>query len=326
MSDFWNREEDVSEYEMLDEQETPAPAPIYEAEDIDDEELESIVEEAAFELDVQEQSTIYNARLRLEQARLYEMLINHNMFDGVDASERAIKNVQTELKEYIVNRLEILLGIKQEKKVVVEQESISISSQFNDVEIDFMKQLAYKGTKGASSEGKEVIQEVRKETGLKPLVSKPASKLKPMKKTKPAPPKRVIVPEQMEEPLQQAPKKKPKKKAAPKKRAVNPNARPRDLNQTEIERIAQEQIDKEQEIMDGVGNWKKLSTEEKARRIAEVNGVKNKPVNKGEPMPSPDQLQMKYQMQEQNRAARGGGGNSMNLIASAIAARKQQEG
>ena len=48
-----------------------------------------------------------------------------------------------------------MLGIKKKKKKARDvEELVVVDSQFNDVEVDFLKALAYKGTKGASSNGR----------------------------------------------------------------------------------------------------------------------------------------------------------------------------
>lgn len=308
MGNFWD-EESISEYEMLGNQESIESVPVYKLDEINEEDLEDIQEEAAFDLNLEESSVIYNARLRLEQARLYEMLINHNIFEGVEANPQAIKNVQGELKAYIVDRLEILLGIKKEK--IETEEKIEIVSDLNDIELDFLKQLAYKGTKGASREGRVVVKEAKKSTGLKNLPSTKSSSLKSLG-TSVKPSKEVVAPkETLQEPkLESKPRAKPK--AKPKK------------GETKYERIAREQLEKEQAIMEGVDNWKKLSAEEKAKRIAGASGNKTvKRPNNVPPIPTADQLAVKYQTEQQSRSMRSDG--QIGLIASAIAARKQQE-
>jgi hypothetical protein len=90
-----------------------------------------------------------SARIRLEQGRLYEMLIKHDLFEGVDAIPEAVAKVQKELKEYIVERLEILLGMRAETQKQQPQQVIT-PPQFNDVEVQALKMVAAQVTKGAS--------------------------------------------------------------------------------------------------------------------------------------------------------------------------------
>lgn len=109
----------------------------------------------------QEMSVVDNARIRLEQGRLYEMLIKHDLFEGVDAMPQAVNKVQSEIKEFIVERLEILLGMKAEK-TKVEVHHIK-ESQFNEVEVQALKMIARKVTKGASDTVSTEISRPRNE-------------------------------------------------------------------------------------------------------------------------------------------------------------------
>ena len=127
---------------------------------------EELVEEADSEysemlsdiLTEEETGTLENAMTRLEQARLYEMLIKHNLFEGVEASPVALANVQAEIKDFILSRLQLLLGMKaDQKKVTVEKARIALP--LNDVEISFIKDLALKATKGNSGLGQTVYVE-----------------------------------------------------------------------------------------------------------------------------------------------------------------------
>jgi hypothetical protein len=142
-------------------------------EDFNDQQEYSEEEEDVFEdifddtEDVQPQlSVMESARIRLEQGRLYEMLIKHNLFDGVDAIPEAVTKVEQELKEFIVERLEILLGMKAEKEKQIQH--VVYDSQFNEMEIQALKMVASKITKGASlsspsSEPKAVVKPVQEQ-------------------------------------------------------------------------------------------------------------------------------------------------------------------
>lgn len=143
-SDFWDRneEEETSteeDYQYFTEEKSSRKNELY---DLSDSET---IEEF---LDVEEVSVVDNARIRLEQGRLYEMLIKHNLFDGVDAMPQAVTKVQSEIKEFIIERLEILLGMKSEKQKEVHH--IVKESQFNELEVQALKMIASKVTKGAS--------------------------------------------------------------------------------------------------------------------------------------------------------------------------------
>jgi hypothetical protein len=92
-----------------------------------------------------------NARLRLEQGRLYEMLLRHDLFGDVEADERVIKNVEREIKSFIKERLEVLLGLKPDPRLVSLQVTGGSSQQFTSLEVDLLKKLLSKATGGATS-------------------------------------------------------------------------------------------------------------------------------------------------------------------------------
>lgn len=196
MANFWDNKDDVSEWQTLSETIDESTQEIVDDFESDEEdetiEDDEIIEEgeefmdnykpngqSAYKLDKRESNVLLDATIRLEQARLYDMLIKHDLFAGVQAHPRALANVQRELKEYIVSRLEILLGIKEEKKPETEVKEIVVESPFNDIEIEFLKVLSYKGTNGASAnastkmlktnEIKNIAPQEIKENTLKPI-------------------------------------------------------------------------------------------------------------------------------------------------------------
>ena len=61
-------------------------------------------------------TAVFNdANLRIEQGRLYQMIMNHDIFEGMDADERAVQNVQKEIRKFARERMEIMLGMRQEQ-------------------------------------------------------------------------------------------------------------------------------------------------------------------------------------------------------------------
>jgi hypothetical protein len=150
--DLWDNREypTAEEFEL----ESAQADDLYEDEESEDEEFYEDFDEDILNFDDEDgnesnqQSLVDRARVRLEQGRLYEMLLGHNLFEGVEASPEAIDNVQRELKEYIMERLEILLGMRNEKE---EAETIVQESPFNDLEVQALKIIANKVTKGASA-------------------------------------------------------------------------------------------------------------------------------------------------------------------------------
>jgi hypothetical protein len=88
-----------------------------------------------------------DARLRLEQGRLYEMIMKHDLFEGVDADVKAVKNVQNEVRSFAKERMEVMLGMRQEP---VYGQDNGVSFPFNSLEVDILKRLASSATKGAT--------------------------------------------------------------------------------------------------------------------------------------------------------------------------------
>jgi len=114
----------------------PPPEPEYE-------------EEVEEELELQEEDfedVLSDAHLRLEQGSLYKMIMNHSLFEGVDADPKAIQNVQKEIRKFARERMEVMLGMRQEAN----QEVATVSSPFNDLEVEVLKRLASKATNGAT--------------------------------------------------------------------------------------------------------------------------------------------------------------------------------
>lgn len=87
-----------------------------------------------------ENKPISPAVLRLEQGKLYQMLLDHDLFSQVDAHPHAVENVQEEIKAFITQRLEVLLGIRPEG----EFQGVQVKSPFDEKEVDVLKALAKK--------------------------------------------------------------------------------------------------------------------------------------------------------------------------------------
>lgn len=139
----------------------------------DDEFLESIMEEAVEEEDYT--SVLADANLRIDLASLYKLIMNHDFFDGMDVDQRAIDTVHKEVRRFARERMEIMLGMRQEQA----KETI-VNSPFNDLEVDILKKLASAASKGATQSPEanktaQVMKQPRKE-GLNTIGSKPSSK------------------------------------------------------------------------------------------------------------------------------------------------------
>lgn len=216
---MWDRDYPTEE-EMLEQEraqggnvyEDDGPPEFYEDEEFYEDFAEDYEEES-------QQSLMDNARVRLEQGRLYEMLIKHDLFDGVDALPEAVDNVQREMKNFIMERLEILLGMKSEKEPV---QHVTYDSQFNDLEVQVLRRLASKFSKGMTDNAPttepepsqlNTVKKKPQSSGLKSLSKKsspppapaparkaqqkrpPAPARKPLPKNGPAKPQRRLKPE-----------------------------------------------------------------------------------------------------------------------------------
>lgn len=109
--------------------------------------IEQVVDEIDLTLDDEEDFTavLSDARLRLEQGKLYEIIMNQDLFSGTDSDGRAVKNVQREIRKFARERMEIMLGMRQDTKT----ENV-VKSQFNELEVEVLKSLASRATKGAT--------------------------------------------------------------------------------------------------------------------------------------------------------------------------------
>lgn len=111
----------------------------------DEIEADEIIEETITEIYDEEQAEeeqneiLSEAEKRIEQANLYQALLKHDLFAPGSARPEIIDAVRKEFKGFILSRLELLLGIKQEApKQVIQQ----VQSPFSDAEIQAIKAIA----------------------------------------------------------------------------------------------------------------------------------------------------------------------------------------
>jgi uncharacterized protein YcgL (UPF0745 family) len=276
------------------------------------EQLEETQEEQDEALEIA--TVLSDARLRLEQGRLYETIMNQDLFQGIEESdERAIKHVQKEIRKFAKERMEIMLGMRQEEQ---RPTALSLESfPFNALEIEVLRALADTATQGASREAEPFDA---------PMVAKPRPTLKPISVSRKsptkaqAPSKTSAHPKAQATPLAKAP-------AAPVKRA-KPN-----LN-AEQQRILQEEgvtMDEINEVFDP--NVKPLSEKEFASLTAEQLVERNRqtrartttqvrPPNMS-PYPTLDAIN---QMSER-RASEAGNNAQMQLIMTLLNNKKSNQ-
>jgi hypothetical protein len=352
-----SNEEPLSERELLAEQEVSS-VPIIEYDAIPQHEAEQIQEDSSYDLEEPEIEIAYNARIRLEQAKLYEMLIDHDIFEGVEANAQAISNVKTELKQYILERLEVLLGIKTEKKVKSIQYAQKVELPFNALEIQFIKDLAYQGTKGESGNVTEAAQlDVTVGEAAKPVGPKPLAPKKLVNRPKPIFAKAEAAPvTEVEKPAVKAPpvtKAAPTVKArptvAPKPRGRPPKTQSNEVYETVTEKVAEKIVKNEiaqiagkpfdqippselkaiKQKMISKKDFDEMNEAEKQAEIDRVNAKYRKPTAaNARPMPSQEEINSIVTAQQMRNEARGGGdmGRFNNLVTNIILNKKAQQG
>lgn len=103
-----------------------------------------------------------DANLRIEQGKLYQKIMIHDLFEGVDADPKAVRIVQKRIRKIARELMEEMLGMRQESAA----NNTVVSSPFNDLEVDVLKKLASAASKGAT-ESEEANQPVE------PIASQP---------------------------------------------------------------------------------------------------------------------------------------------------------
>jgi hypothetical protein len=142
MSEFWNKKSIKTQDEAYKEAEAALPV------QLDEVAMAELQEDPTMDIfDEEEEDTaeiMGDANLRLEQGRLYQMVLQGDIFADTNADPKAIRNVQREIRKFVRERMETMLGIRQEQAA---QETV-VSSPFNDLEVTVLKMLASKMSKG----------------------------------------------------------------------------------------------------------------------------------------------------------------------------------
>lgn len=104
---------------------------------------EEVLEEI-YEEETEQNPIVSEAIERIEQAKLYEMLLTHDLLAANSARPKILHKVQAEMKSFVSERLEILLGMRAEKSPVVK-----VEAQFSHDEVTALKALASRVMKKA---------------------------------------------------------------------------------------------------------------------------------------------------------------------------------
>jgi len=125
--------------------------------EIDEQAIEALQEDPNTDIYEEEEENdlflMQDVNLRLEQGRLYQMVLQGDIFADTNADPRAIKNVQREIRKFVKERMETMVGIRQEQP-----KAQIVSSPFNDMEVQALKMVASKVTKGASESANQTPQ------------------------------------------------------------------------------------------------------------------------------------------------------------------------
>jgi hypothetical protein len=142
MTDFWNKKGVKTQEQAYKEAEAALPI------QLDETAMAELQEDPTMDIfDEEEEDTfgiMNDANLRLEQGRLYQMVLQGDIFADTNADPKAIRNVQREIRKFVRERMETMLGIRQEQQAM---ETV-VSSPFNDLEVTVLKMLASKMSKG----------------------------------------------------------------------------------------------------------------------------------------------------------------------------------
>lgn len=261
-------------------------APVYgDGQDYEDSEL---TEEESYE------SILDDARLRLEQGRLYEMVMKHNPFEGLQADPKAVKIVQNQIVKFAKEQMEIMLGMRQpaQQQQIIEQQIIE--SPFNDLEVKVLQEFASKMTGGRSSSPEANMVAHKLKTIADPA---PQQELRTIAQIQPpAPQSRQAPRPQQPQPRQQA-RPLPSKPKTPIKRerlerlAEEFGVNPKDIGYKPLKKPLHKMT--EQELI--------ARNKEAAARQA---GSRSAPAKAAKPMPSFEQQKMMY---EQNISSASNG-------------------
>jgi hypothetical protein len=147
-SDFWSKKGIAPQATAQDYAEASAQIM-----GLDEEAMEALQEDPNVDIfDEEEENTqelMSDVNLRLEQGRLYQMILQGDIFANTNADPKAIRNVQRQVHKFVREQMEIMVGIRQEQPM-----QTVVSSPFNDLEVSALKMVASKVTKGASEESK----------------------------------------------------------------------------------------------------------------------------------------------------------------------------
>ena len=144
--------------------------------------VEEFVEQVSEEEEDDFTEVLSDARLRLEQGKLYEMIMNHDLFGGVDADPRAAKSVQKQIRKFAKEQMEIMLGMRQEVAAVT-----NVVSDFSALQTQALKDIANKLITSKGMKEEDYPEEQAEQTPVAPPKKKTLNTIGPKPQMKPQP-------------------------------------------------------------------------------------------------------------------------------------------
>lgn len=196
--EFWEDEEAESESDTVMSEEE-ANDILLEEESEEEEEQQEEVELTEDEETELSEKVLQDANLRLEQGNLYKMLLEHDLFQDANADQIAVKNVTREIRTFIRERLEVLVGLKEDPKIQKKKAALGGSQiqGLTDLEWQLLKTMLAKATSSPKVLSAKPQAESNHPTPMRvapkptpsPVTNK-SSKVRVVEKTKSAPPKK----------------------------------------------------------------------------------------------------------------------------------------
>jgi hypothetical protein len=118
-----------------------------------DSDTEEVIEEIVEEVEEESEEAAATSKVmneamnRIEQAKLYEALLNHQLFAPGSAKNDIVKIVRKEVKDFVQFRMEVLLGMRADGKVGSHMQGGqrgSGPSQFTDQQVSALRGIADK--------------------------------------------------------------------------------------------------------------------------------------------------------------------------------------
>lgn len=167
--------EEEIEYEEVPEDQITAADEVLE-------EIEGEIEEQATQAR-ETMKALSEVEKRIEQANLYKAILNTNLFGPGSARPEIIKVVDREFKEFVMFRMEVLLGVKSEGQRP--GAAAQAKSQFTDVEVTALKDLARRLTTKAPAANPTVNQISAPAPSVNQVSATPAPSIQPVQSDTP---------------------------------------------------------------------------------------------------------------------------------------------